>query len=480
MSFIDGFITVTYLMFIVWLGFFSKRHVHSMVDFLVAGRSIGPFLGVASLGGTELGLITVMYNAQKGFSSGLSALHMAIIAGVVTFVVGKTGVIVVPLRRLKVLTIPEFYEQRFDKATRLIGAIVLVLAGVLNMGLFLKVAALFISVIFGWSVTGWPLILCMVGLLFLVLMYTLLGGMVSVILTDFIQFVLLSIALLAFAGFLLADIGWEGLISTWTTIHGLAGFNPFHEASGFGVSYVLWMVVTAGLVSIAVWPTALSRALVMRDDIAVKQQYMLASLPMMARFVFPMVIGAMAMVVLGGGDSLTALPRVAVSILPMGVLGVLVAGFLAAMMSTFDGYLLCWASVIVRDILMPLSKKEWSDAKQMRMTQYFVVLCGFFMLYWGLFYQGAEDVWDYLAITGAIYFTGAIPVLIGGLYWSRASSMGAKLSLFSGLFSLFGLMPVQAFFGMSVDAAVIGLLTVLVASLAFVLGSLFCPNPEVP
>ena len=65
-------------------------------------------------------------------------------------------------------------------------------------------------------------------------------------------------------------------------------------------------------------------------------------------------------------------------------------------------------------------------------------------------------------------------------YWSRASSMGAKLSLFSGLFSLFGLMPVQAFFGVPFDASVIGLLTVLVATLAFGLGSLFFPNPEVP
>ena len=64
-----------------------------MVDYLVAGRKVSPYLGVAGLGGTELGLITVMYNAQKGFSADRSALHMAIIAGVVTFLLEKQGLL---------------------------------------------------------------------------------------------------------------------------------------------------------------------------------------------------------------------------------------------------------------------------------------------------------------------------------------------------------------------------------------------------
>ena len=124
----------------------------------------------------------------------------------------------VPLRRLKVLTIPEFYEQRFSRSVRVVGAIVLVLAGVLNMGL-LKVAAIFVSVIFGWDPSGLPLIVCMTVLLVLVLMYTLLGGMVSVILTDFIQFVLLSLALMIFAGVLYLGLGWDAIVTGW---HGCA------------------------------------------------------------------------------------------------------------------------------------------------------------------------------------------------------------------------------------------------------------------
>lgn len=479
MTVIDGIICGIYLLFIVWLGFFSKTKVHSMVDFLVAGRNISPFLGVASLGGTELGLITVMYNAQKGFATGLSALHMAIIAGVITFLVGKSGFVIVPLRRLKVLTIPEFYELTFDRSTRVLGAIILVLAGILNMGLFLKVAAIFISVIFGWSITGWPLIISMSILLVLVLFYTLMGGMVSVIITDFIQFILLSIGLTVFVVILYLGIGWENLISGWQAFHGLAGFNPFTKESGFGLSYVIWMIITAGLVSIAIWPTALTRALVMPDDESVKKQYMLASIPMMARFILPMMIGVMAFIVLGGGDSLTALPRVALEVLPVGILGLLVAGLLAAMMSTFDGYLLCWSSVIIRDIIMPLSKTSWSDKKQMKAIRITVIICGLFMLYWGLFYQGSEDIWDYLAITGAIYFTGAIPLMIGGLYWKKSSSAGAKASLLSGLIALIGLEPIHNYLNISLDASEIGIFTVLISGVCFIMGSLIWPKEKV-
>ena len=81
---LDIAIVLIYLFCVIGIGVLSSKKVVTMVDYLVAGRRISPYLGVASLGGTELGLITVMYNAQKGFSAGLSALHMAIIAGVVT------------------------------------------------------------------------------------------------------------------------------------------------------------------------------------------------------------------------------------------------------------------------------------------------------------------------------------------------------------------------------------------------------------
>ena len=115
LSLLDWIIIVIYLTLSLGLGLFFAKKVKSMADFVSAGRNIGLYLGVASMAGTEMGLITIMYSAQKGFSGGFAAFHIAVVAGIITFLVGLSGFIVVPLRKLKVLTIPEFLSNALVK-----------------------------------------------------------------------------------------------------------------------------------------------------------------------------------------------------------------------------------------------------------------------------------------------------------------------------------------------------------------------------
>ena len=116
---------------------------------------------------------------------------------------------------------------------------------------------------------------------------------------------------------------------------------------------------------------------------------------------------------------------------------------IAAFMSTHDGYLLCWSTVITQDIIAPLFKERLDNPTRIKITRVLIVLIGLYILYWGLFYTGEEDIWDYMAVTGAIYFTGAFSLLFGGLYWHRASSTGAVLALLVGITAVLGLGPVQ-------------------------------------
>ena len=148
---LDWCIVGAYLLVSVVIGLLVKKYVRSMADFVGAGRALGTWLGVATMTGTEMGLITVMYSAQKGFTGGFAAFHIAVIAGVVTFFVGLSGLFVYRLRRMEVLTIPEFYGRRFGPGVRVLGGVMLTLGGVLNMGLFLKVGSMFIVGITGLS-----------------------------------------------------------------------------------------------------------------------------------------------------------------------------------------------------------------------------------------------------------------------------------------------------------------------------------------
>ena len=206
---LDWGIVLVYLLLSVGVAVVVKRYAGNMTNFVGAGRAVGPWLGIATLPGTEMGLITVLYSAQKGFTGGFAACHIGIIAGVVAFIIGVTGFIIVRLREHKVLTIPEFYEKRFGRRTRILGGIMLAFGGLLNMGLFLKVGAMFIVGITGMDPDGNSLKMVMVSLLVLVLVYTVIGGMISVVITDYIQFVVLSIGILVTAAYAVSAVGWE-------------------------------------------------------------------------------------------------------------------------------------------------------------------------------------------------------------------------------------------------------------------------------
>jgi len=457
---LDWVIVAVYLALSVGIAFFVKRYAGNMTNFVSAGRAVGTWLGIATLTGTEMGLITVMYSAQKGFTAGFAAFHIGVIAGVVALLIGLTGFIVVRLREHKVLTIPEYYEKRFGRRTRILGGIMLAFGGLLNMGLFLKVGAMFIVGITGMDPDGNALKIVMVVLLALVLVYTVIGGMISVVITDYIQFVILSVGLLV-TGWLAVDfVGWDNLFETVRTHKGEAGFNPVAADSSFGFEYVGWMFFL-GIVNCALWPTAVARALAMESTTALKRQYMWSSISFAIRMIIPNLLGVCAFVFVitkapdlqqlfspadadaKAVDNLYAMPIFLGRILPAGLIGLITAAMIAAFMSTHDGYLLCWSSVITQDIIAPLFKERLDNPTRIKITRILIVLIGLYILYWGLFYTGEEDIWDYMAVTGAIYFTGAFSLLVGGLYWHRASSTGAVLALMAGITAVIGLGPVQ-------------------------------------
>ncbi|MFZ2145801.1 MAG: sodium:solute symporter family protein [Sedimentisphaerales bacterium] len=493
-SLIDWCIVIGYLIIIVAVGVYIKRYISNVTDFIVAGRGLKTFLAVATMIGTELGLVTVMYSAQKGFTGGFAAFHIALAAAIVTLVVGLTGFIVVPLRRMKVMTIPEFYERRFGHGVRILGGIILAFSGILNMGMFLKAGSIFVMGITGMT-EDIHLKIIMTVLLGMVLLYTALGGMVSVVILDYIQFVVLSFSLLATSLLSIRYLGWNNIIETVSRLKGEAGFNPFHS-EGFGTPYVVWMFFL-GLVSCAVWQTAVIRACSADSTRTVKRLYTFASVGFLIRFLIPYFFGICAFVYISQHESLKsifipegasvdsqvtliAMPVFLSQIIPVGLIGIISAGMLAAFMSTHDSYLLCWSSVLTQDVVAPWFKKGLSSETRLLLTRIFIVAIGIFILVWGLWYDLGQDLWDYMAISGAIYFTGAIALLVFGIYWKRASKVGAYLALICGFGAVTGLKPVQTLLGIGLSSEVVGLTVIALAIVTMVVGSLVFPDRSKP
>ncbi|HIG27464.1 MAG TPA: sodium:solute symporter family protein [Verrucomicrobiales bacterium] len=494
---LDWGIVAIYLSLSLIIGLVVRKYVRNMSDYIGAGRAVGVRLGIATMLGTEMGLITVMYSAQKGFTGGFAAFHIAVASAIVTLIVGFSGFIVVKLREMKVLTIPEFYERRFDKKTRVLGGIMLAFGGILNMGLFLKVGSMFIVGITGMASDSRALPVVMAALLILVLVYTVMGGMVSVIVTDYVQFVVLSFGIILTTVLAIVNLGWDNIFTTVQNEMGEAGFNPLVEGAGFGPEYVMWMIFL-GLVNCAIWPTSIARALAMESPEAVKTQYKWSSISFLIRFMIPYFWGICAFVFVAtqapelksyiyvddpvekSNRILYAMPIFLGRILPVGVIGIMTAAMIAAFMSTHDSYLLCWSSVITQDIIAPLKKKAMTAAQRVKLTRILIVTIGVYILYWGLVYEGSDDIWDYMSVTGAIYFTGAFSLLAGGLYWKRASSTGAFAALLCGFTALLGLGPVQKKllgFEEGIPSARVGLFTICLTVVVMIVGSLLFPDP---
>jgi len=504
-SAIDWGIVIIYLALSVSIGIFANRYVGGLSDYIVAGRGMRTALGIATLTGTEMGLVTVMYSAQKGFTGGFAAFHIGLISGVMAFFIGMTGFIVTRLRRERVLTIPEYYGRRYGKGVQVFGGIMLAFGGIFNMGMFLKAGSMFVVGITGMQSDS-ALTAVMVILLGLVLFYTVMGGMISVILTDYVQFVVLSFGLFLATGLALYHLGWDHIFNVMIAEKGEAAFNPLMAESSFGIEYVLWMAFL-GLVNCALWPTAVARALACDSEATVKRQFMFSSITFAIRNIVPYFWGICAFVFIleapalaaaffpaegSGVDTLYAMPVFLSRILPVGVIGVLTAAMIAAFMSTHDSYLLCWSSVLTNDVAKPLLGERLTDKGAVLLTRIFVVLIGLTILMISFVYPLKADLWDYMAVTGAIYFTGAFALLAAGLYWKPASRAGAIGALAVGGCAIFGLPAVQeGIFGalgyaperiaslmVTFSGARVGLGTVALAVFAMVAGSLLFPDKK--
>ena len=95
---LDWIIVIAYLILSVAIGMIGRRYVGSVAHYLVAGRELGVFVGIATLAATEIGTITFMYNAELGYRYGFAPFVVALISGLVMVIIGRTGFVITRFR----------------------------------------------------------------------------------------------------------------------------------------------------------------------------------------------------------------------------------------------------------------------------------------------------------------------------------------------------------------------------------------------
>ena len=170
-----------------------------------------------------------------------------------------------------------------------------------------------------------------------------------------------------------------------------------------------------------------------------------------------------------------------IRVLPGGI-GFTTVGFLAASMSTYSSYLLSFSAIGIQDVVAPLMRRPFSGKQRINLTRLAVIVIGVFIYIWGVWYELPETVFRCIALTASLSYAGTITGLAGGLYWRRASVVGAycafAVSVVPPILSILSSLLPNAIISLSETGA--GLLSFVLAPIAMTVGSLLRPDHAGP
>lgn len=436
---------------LIYSGFYCRKHIKGVSDFVVAGRNVRVFLGLSTGLAEGIGLITISWVMQQGFLYGFGYMWLATIElFLVTVVFGFFGFVIVRFRQGKYMTLPEYFEKRYSKNTRILVGIITAFAGIVNMSIFPIVGSQFLVYflgiplhldIFGLQIP--TIASLMVFLIALALTFSFIGGMVSVLVTDFLQSILVAATIVIMLVLVAKNVGFAGLSQGLKSNLGEYAFNPF-LSGGYGISFFVWAIL-AGVFGYCAFAPSMQKVASTNNAKTARAMTMLSSIFNKGRLVMVLLVGMSALIVLGkvppesSGVSAENWSRVAGplylgKLVPPVLMGLILAGLCASFVACVNGYMLGWSSVIVNDVICAIKKTPMTPKVHVRTLRIILLLMAAFLAIFGVFYEPTETIQDYIYLTGTM-FTGIGVALVFGLYWKKTSTAGAVSAvLITGIF----------------------------------------------
>lgn len=424
---LDYVVMVVYIILNISVGLWASKFSKSEADMLVAGRKIGLYGVVATLVATDWGAITMVYMGESGYALGLAFLAFAWIAFLGYMVIALPGIGTVWIRRLRIMTIPEILEYRFGRFSRALAGITMTLAFLVVLGTFLKGVGGMFGTFF--NIDPSAMIVILLGI---AIVYTITGGMWSVILTDQLQFLILGLVIPLASVFAVSHVGgWEAMYENLVKVKGEAGVNPLAIGS-IGLATIIYQFVYYPFLTLS-FPTTLTRVCSARSVREGYKAFVIGTASFFSRVVFPCLVGVAAISLFPKAEGIQAYADTMVRTIPVGITGLLIAGFMAAFMSTSDSYYLTVGAMIPQDVVSPLLRKgEKLSEKQVKLLiRLGVLLTALSALYVAFYYKGGMLYWM-IYLAQQMFVAGVGVSILFGLYWKKANEVGSVMALVFG------------------------------------------------
>lgn len=419
-------IVVIYLLVMLWIGWYSSTKVSTNTDFMVAGRRLGPFLMAGTLAATEIGggsSLGVVQNGMSGY--GLSAAWYIIAMGL-AFVI--LSFIAPKFRAATVKTVPEYFRRRYGKSCGIITSVIMLLPLIgLTAGQFIA-SAVILSTMLSINYQVAVIIVAVV-----VTVYSIMGGLWSVTLTDFVQVFLIVLGMIIAVPFALKDAGG------WANVTANIPAGTLDLFQGYDLFGIISLVVMY-TATFSVGQEAVSRFYAAKNEKTAKTGAWLAALINFIYAFIPTVLGiiTLALINMGRFDAAQfesvgaryALPVLAMRTMPALICGLLFSGIISATMSSSDSDLLGAGSIFANDIYKAVLKPDATSQQVMRVTKIVMCIVGVASMFIALF--NTSSIVSILMFCFTLRAAGSFFPYVMGHYWKKASTAGTIASLLAG------------------------------------------------
>ncbi|MFI6313637.1 sodium:solute symporter family protein [Nocardia fusca] len=450
---VDYAIVALYFVFVLGIGLLARQRVSSSMDFFLSGRSLPAWVTGLAFISANLGAVEIMGMSANGAEYGFPAFHYFWIGAVPAMLF--LGVVMMPFYYgSKVRSVPEFMRRRFGTGAHLVNALSFAVAQVLIAGVNLYLLGTILNVLLGW-----PLWVAVIAAAIIVLSYITLGGLSAAIYNEVLQFFVIVAALLPLTLIGLHRVGgWGGLqdkvaaspggpeqLDSWPG-NALSGFaNDFLSILGivFGLGFVL---------SFGYWTTnfvEVQRALATHSIAAARRTPIIGAYP---KILIPLIV------IIPGMISAVLVPQMAQykaavtanpdaesdvtynqallylmkDVLPNGLLGVGLAGLLAAFMAGMAANVSAFNTVFSIDLWQQYVVKDKSDGYYLRVGRLATVGATVAAVFTAFIAGGFSNIMDYLQTLFSFFNAPLFATFILGMFWKRMTPTAGWTGLVAG------------------------------------------------
>lgn len=436
-TWVDYSLVALYFVFVLGIGWAAKRRVSSSIDFFLSGRGLPSWVTGLAFVAANLGAVEIIGMSANGVQYGMQTMHYFWIGAVPAMVF--LGIVMMPFYYgSKVRSVPEFMRRRFGPGAHLVNALSFAIAQLLIAGVNLILLATVVEALLGWPRWATLLIAAII-----VLSYITLGGLSAAIYNEVLQFFVIVAGLAPLTVIGLRHVGgWNGLkekvgeashFSTWPGTE-LSGFeHPVWSVVGivFGLGFVL---------SFGYWTTnfvEVQRAMASDSLSAARKTPIIGAFPKMFIPFLVVIPGMIAGIIVTPIAEGAAAPNEAVlylmrDLLPNGLLGVGIAGLLAAFMAGMAANISSFNTVVSYDLWQTYVVKDREDEYYLKFGRVATVFATIIAVFTALLAANFGNIMDYLQTLFGFFNAPLFATFILGMFWKRMTPHAGWAGLVAG------------------------------------------------